>query len=363
MTRCIAFRTPGLIPLESFTTFGVNVKPNSTSPFGYFGTGLKYAIAVLLRTGHRVVLWRGEHRYEFYVKKEDFRGKEFAFVRMKRSVFNIAHGLIGGVWPRRDTYEKLPFTTELGKNWELWQAFRELETNTRDEGGDTTLLEMSVDELCRGGDETLILVFGDKFVDEFLDMDRHFLRDGKRVREDEAVQVIDRPSKQIYYRGVRVMDLKEEAEFTYNILSSLDLTEDRTVKYQHQVEQIIATYFIEKADEDQVRRGLTTSRWESRGINYGYAWATPSAAFRSHASTAKNPTAREFLEQHDPSVPTRVTVQLSIPRPEVTENELADVVRAVAETLGLFDLTATNMSTQDMVSLSDITPEQSELVC
>ena len=31
--------------------------------------------------------------------------------------------------------EQLPFTTELGKNWEVWQAYRELHSNTLDESG------------------------------------------------------------------------------------------------------------------------------------------------------------------------------------------------------------------------------------
>ena len=48
MTRAVAFRTPGLIPIEAFTSTGVNVKIHD-NPIGHFGTGLKYAVAVLLR--------------------------------------------------------------------------------------------------------------------------------------------------------------------------------------------------------------------------------------------------------------------------------------------------------------------------
>jgi hypothetical protein len=350
MTRCVAFRTPGLIPLESFTTFGVNVKPETKSPFGYFGTGLKYAIAVLLRNGCRIILWRDAQRYEFYVAKQDFRGREFAFVRMKKQ-----NSLLS-----RISYTKLPFTTELGKNWELWQAFRELETNTRDENGVTSLIDVDVDHYsAHDPGTTYIYVFGDRFVDEYLDMDRHFLVDGKTVREDESVQVIDRPSSHVYYRGVRIMDLKQESEYTYNILRTVDLTEDRTAKYAFQVEQIIADQIVGSEDEVFVDRVSRTHRWEGSGLNFGYSYSAPSSTYRRIASSSSNPTAREYIKNHTVSVQTSVTLQISVGRPEVIENELMDVARVVAETLGTENIRVTNMLTQDVVDLSS---EQSELV-
>lgn len=348
MSRCVAFITPGLIPLDSFTTFGVNVKLETKSPFGYFGTGLKYAIAVLLRNGCRIVMWRGISRYEFYIKRDDFRGKEFSFVQMKRQTQRLLQ-------LRRAFHTKLPFTTELGKNWELWQAFRELETNTRDEQGMTQLTEWPDDARHEKANETLILVYGEKFVDEFLDMDRHFLVGGKIAREDAAVQVIDKPCKHIYYRGVRVMDLKDEAQFTYNILQAMDLTEDRTIKYGYQVEQLISNYIVTNEDPPFVRKATHNDRWEGRHMSYAYAWSTPSQTFRDHGSSGSNPTLRKFLEEHDPTVATKTTIQMVIPRPEITQNELVDVCRVVGETLGIKDIRVTNMRTQENVDSDDLT--------
>ena len=343
MTQCVAFTTPGLIPLEAFTAFGVNAKPNSTNPFGYFGTGLKYAIAVCLRNGCDVVLWRGNYKYTFYVRQADFRGKDSGFVRMKQERWLSLGGFL------KPNYYKLPFTTELGKNWELWQAFRELETNTRDENGITALVQP--DDLVPESERTTILVNGSRFVDEYHEMDRHFLPEGKTIREDEAVQVIDRPSRHIYYRGVRIMDLKEEAEFTYNILSTISLTEDRTAKYSFEVEQVIATHWVESEDEGLVGRVLQTDRWEGSGLNYTYAYTTPSKTFsgRARSHMTRNPTARQYAEERDPSVPTTVTIQLVIPKPDVTPNELQDICRAVSEVLGIRWFTAKNTATDEEV--------------
>ena len=38
----------GLIDPRAFTTRGLNAKPNTKSPIGYFGTGLKKALKLLL---------------------------------------------------------------------------------------------------------------------------------------------------------------------------------------------------------------------------------------------------------------------------------------------------------------------------
>ena len=45
----VSFITPGQIDLENVFTFGISAK-ESDNPIGFFGTGLKFAIATLLRT-------------------------------------------------------------------------------------------------------------------------------------------------------------------------------------------------------------------------------------------------------------------------------------------------------------------------
>lgn len=323
--QCVVFATPGLIPLEAFTTFGVNVKPNSTNPFGFFGTGLKYAVAVLLRHGCEVVVWRGAVKYVFYISQRDFRGKGFTFVRMKKSTRNWK-----GLWAT--SYSDLPFTLELGKNWELWQAFRELHTNTLDEGGKTYILSDYDGDDFGPEDNTHIVVYGSKFIDEFHDRHRNFLPDGETERSDQGIQVIDRPSKHIYYRGVRIMDLKEEAEHTYNFLRHVDLTEDRTAKHPLLLEMELCRHIMESEDEPFVRKavGAPVGRYESR-MNFGYVdYVKPSRVFRTVAERSPNPTIREIWDRAQPTVPDSVTLHIRIPRSEVTDPEMEQLRQAVA---------------------------------
>jgi len=110
----LIFENKGVIDIESITTFGVSSKEGK-NPIGFFGTGLKYAIAVILRLGGTIDIYRETKRYSFTVKTKKIRVNEFNIVHMNG--------------------KPIGFTTELGKTWEPWKAYRELACNVYDEGG------------------------------------------------------------------------------------------------------------------------------------------------------------------------------------------------------------------------------------
>ncbi|WP_217468779.1 hypothetical protein, partial [Staphylococcus aureus] len=111
----IIFRNKGVIDPKSITTFGVSSKENPGA-IGFFGTGLKYAIAILLREGCDITIHAGKRKLEFGIKRDRVRVDDFNVVTMNN--------------------RRLGFTTEVGKTWEVWQAFRELYCNTMDERGE-----------------------------------------------------------------------------------------------------------------------------------------------------------------------------------------------------------------------------------
>lgn len=334
MAKAVVFSTPGLIPLEAFTAFGVNAKPNSKNPIGFFGTGLKYAIAVLVRNKCKVDLWIGHTLYTFYSKETDFRGKKFDFIQMKRT---YKKNPLSNLWKK--SYHTLPFTTELGKNWELWQAFRELYANTMDEEGLTYVAdsaEFSIGAMKEDatGHSTYFVVSGDSFVDEYYDRHRNFLEDGLQERSgSEILQVLDRPSKHVYYRGMRVMDLKEEAQYTYNFLRTIELTEDRTAKYPFLLESWISDYIMQLEDEEKLRKvvpGLAhpVRRWEHTHT-YSYAQATPSKAFLSVAQESSHSGVKEKWDEANPAVPTSTILSLKIPKAGMSADEIEAVALAI----------------------------------
>ena len=119
----IIFENPGTLDLRALTVMGLNAKENA-NPIGYFGTGFKYGIAIALRNGCSVLIQNGTGPDQLVTRVEqEFRGKKYMSLWLED--------------------RELPFTTELGKNWYLWQAYREFKSNCDDEGGkiwlDTTI--------------------------------------------------------------------------------------------------------------------------------------------------------------------------------------------------------------------------------
>lgn len=269
---CIVFETPGELDLKAITTFGMNAKPNTKNPIGFFGTGLKYAIAVLVRNQIPVTIFIGQKQYDFYVKDIEFREKGFGIV-----MYKARQGLM-----ERWRYHELPFTTELGKTWELWQAFREIESNTRDENGRTYHDTADISQHIGKAGFTKIIVGGDAFAQVWAERDKVFLPGGLTTYDsDSNLQIMKQPSNHLYYRGLRVMDLEKPSMFTYNILSRVDLTEDRTLKYPYQASQVIAGYIVRSKDKEMVAKILSTDPekfYEGR-LDFDYVWESPSETF------------------------------------------------------------------------------------
>lgn len=208
----IVFENPGEIDPRTITTFGVSVKENE-NPIGYFGTGLKYAIAILMRHKCQLSVWSGKEGFKFEIQDKEIRGKIFEIITM------------GG--------SELPFTTELGKNWELWQAFRELYCNAIDENGKVYLSSELPEPQ---NDKTFIVVKSREFENVFHKRDEIVLNiDPNQLLASGDVMIYDKPSEYVYYRGIRVAGLQSPAKLTYNLISEIELTEDRTMKYSYEM--------------------------------------------------------------------------------------------------------------------------------
>lgn len=263
--------TPGLLDIRGFTILGLHAKPNSNAPIGKFGSGLKYAVATLLRLDCQVQVFIGGVEYEFYTKTADFRGVGYKQLMMKKR-----KGLLA-----RWSYEELPFTTEFGKFWKPWQAYRELESNTRDEGGETFFDVVVPPRDWSKSDNTVIVVTGKAYEEAYLDRDKVFLPEALTKREgDENVQVFNEPSKHLYWRGIRIYDLDKPTIYTYNILSDLEITEDRTLKYMFQAHQAIAA-FVAKSKDERFINAVVSAKDENfeAKLDFDYAYTSPSAQF------------------------------------------------------------------------------------
>ena len=217
--KTIIFKNKGVIDPRSITTFGVSSKEGS-NPIGFFGTGLKYAIAILLREGCGITIYSGAKKLEFGVKASKIRVDSFDIVTMNN--------------------KPLGFTTELGKTWELWQAVRELYCNCTDESGDIFTTTVPETQIAAG--YTTIVVTGQK-VEQVMDHINEYIIQSQPLHVLDGVEVHAGKSDYVFYKGVRIHKLSKPSLYTYNINGvHLDITEDRTLKYYWYAE-----YYIQKA--------------------------------------------------------------------------------------------------------------------
>lgn len=225
----VSFCNEGLIDLRAIRVFGASSK-ETANPIGYFGTGLKYAIAVALRLGCQISIYRGLEKYTFMSSKVKIRVDEFDIVNMKDE--------------RTGEIFELAFTTELGKKWEAWQAFRELWCNAIDEAGDVTDFR----EKPREG-FTTIHVDGEQIAHWYNKRETIMLM-SKSKWMSEGIEIHHKKSQHAFYRRVRVADFQRPALLTYNCVGhSLDLTEDRTLKYDFLFHSKISQALMSSEDD------------------------------------------------------------------------------------------------------------------
>lgn len=197
----IVFKNEGELDINSIITFGVSVKEKEGA-IGFFGTGLKYAIAVLLREGCSITIRSGMAVYEFALEELVIKSSTFSRITMNG--------------------HPLAFTTEYGKTWQLWQAARELYSNCLDEDGEVTDI---LDESFTG---TQVIINGYNFEGVWANR-RDFLLETIPIWIGGGVEVHPGESDYVYYQGIRVYKLGTRSKYTYNIQTKQVLTEDRTL--------------------------------------------------------------------------------------------------------------------------------------
>lgn len=236
----VYFANSGHLDLKTLEILGVSVK-ETENPIGYFGTGMKYAVAILLRTGHKIRLKTGGKIYYFSIGEDEVRGTSIERVFLNE--------------------KPLPFTLSLGQDWEVWQAYRELYSNALDEDFHYIGTEPPLNP------DTCFEVSGGIIEKVHAKRGEIFLQSGPLLAND-SVEIHEGSSNYIYYRGVRAGTLPAPANYTYNILSEEKLTEDRTLKNVFSYEYEIGRFYTTTATEEMLRRIIPDKAcWETAELS------------------------------------------------------------------------------------------------
>jgi hypothetical protein len=293
------FYTPTTLDEAFIFTMGASVK-KTDSPIGFFGTGLKYAIAVTLRLGGSIKIQSDKYDYSFHYKTEQLRGEDF------RMIYAVTAD---------NKWERCPMTTDYGKTWEPWMVMRELWSNTQDEKGITwdreSLVETDLHE-----EWTLITVDHPEIYDAWVMRDKYLLNLTRRpLYETDLVQVFQGRSNTLFYRGIAVSRSSIDAQFTYNLKSIHNgyLSEDRTVDaatvrgtiayalYQCNDPIMLSRYFDAACTINSFESGVNFNYWSLSEATEQYKDAAIDAVRRHviYAPAALKEVVWEYKKNHD----------------------------------------------------------------
>lgn len=265
----VVFQNPGLIDIRAASIMGLNAK-ESKNPIGQFGTGLKYAISVLLRNNCQFSIFRGEEEFQFRTEKSQFRGKDFDVVWMDGA----------------GSSKELGYTLELGKHWEPWMAIRELESNVRDEGGRS----FANADWQLAPDTTTIVVQGSTADVTYSTLQDIFITTKPLWTLPDMIEVhrLQNPEqgKWLYYRGVRAKPLEKPALFRYNLLVEKQLTEDRTFRYSWDGDS--DAVYLGQCDNPEVIRTIIQPPKNSFEENIQYSQYHVSEKFQEEVSAVSS---------------------------------------------------------------------------
>jgi hypothetical protein len=280
--KMIILRNRGEIDINVMKIMGVSAK-DCESPIGKFGTGLKYAIAVFLREGIDICMFIGKNRYDFFTEPQTIRGKVFNLCKIK-GPYDVV---------------ELPFTTDLGSGWAPWMGYREFRSNCIDEDG-----EELTGEQARGEEGCTTFCIGD------IDTRAVFLQDMELplLHRGDQIEIYRGESEFIYYRGIRAKNLQRSSMYTYNILRECDLTEDRLLCYDFEIEYAINQTIAQMPDKAIIKSVIAAGPgcFESTLNMLSNTGMAPKAAFKeafNECSNKASSSVRDYVLHHAPKAP------------------------------------------------------------
>lgn len=253
----IKIQNDGEIDINGLHLMGISTK-REEDKIGFFGSGNKYAIALLLREKIPFKIFSGKKKIEVTSQPVMFRGQLFDQI------------LING--------EKTSLTTAMGPDWETWFAVREIYCNAQDEGG--AKIEVC-QKITPSKDKTTVFIALTKKLSAFFhDINRYILvsQSPKMTVNTEygKVDIHNGGDEFICYRkGIRIYpENSRKCLYNYNF-SNIDINESRVYKYEHQIKEQIASALTNCDDREIILNYLRNWKgnfeeylhWEKEG-NY-----------------------------------------------------------------------------------------------
>lgn len=237
----ILIQNDGEVESGAFELIGASTKRDSPEKIGFFGSGLKYSIAFMLRHNIDFKIYSGEKEIKFSVKKQSFREKEF-----ERICIND---------------QPTSYTTSMGPTWtEDWFILREIYCNALDETN--CQLVKSTDNINPVSGKTRVYIeLTDALNKVIVNWDNYFSNDREVLFNQKCytsyvhgtvriqnIKVFQKTDGVIFRKGIRSHE-QDNLLFDYE-LEHADINEDRRLKHHNALGYIycdLAVQFVSHA--------------------------------------------------------------------------------------------------------------------
>lgn len=216
--KYVCFENKGEVPINAFKLLGASSKRGSKTKIGYFGTGLKYAIAVMLKQGIDFKIYSGDKEVKIGVRKTKFIDEDVLVMTVNG--------------------EKTSITLDAGIDWLPWFAIREVYSNTIDENGG-----MAVNtELGPKAGYTRLFIDSEApaLNDVFQNWNCYFSMNRDPLYKNATGTLLPklptRPEYTAFRRGIRVYESHRHSVFDYD-LQDVEINESRVAVYSFRVHQ------------------------------------------------------------------------------------------------------------------------------
>lgn len=246
----------GEVDPQAFTLLGASTKRTQNDKIGFFGSGNKYSIALLMRKNIFFKIFSGTKEVAFGKELSKFKDQQYEIITVNG--------------------EKTSLTTEMGPQWQTWFAIREFYANAVDEGGAKFRVADKIEPVA--GTTQIYVEKTPELSDFFANIEKYILTTNRHfVSKTEtefgdvsAITPMD-DTFVCYRKGIRVHTQQKKPLFWYNF-DDIKINESRVAMYSHEVTERIAAFFACTNDMSLIEKFVNNHKdtYESECASWQY---------------------------------------------------------------------------------------------
>jgi hypothetical protein len=213
MNEYLKIQSKGEIEIEAFTLIGASSKRNDETKIGYFGSGLKYSIASMLRNNIDFKIFQGETEIKFDVVDKIFRNENYKAISVNGQETSMT-------------------TTMGGSDWDIpFAPFREIYSNALDED-DSIILQKTNTIIGEIGTTSIYIEKTPAIADFYSNFNEYFCDKNPNVLATNIHGTIypqtSNGNLKLFRKGILCYDKEQKSVYSYN--SNYEINESRVLK-------------------------------------------------------------------------------------------------------------------------------------